>query len=47
MQCENPLLAHMRLRFRTSAHGSIRMNPVFMALSQSAVIAAGLALDKN
>ena len=29
------------------AHGSIRMEPVFMALSQSAAIAAGLAIDGN
>ncbi len=29
------------------AHGSIRMEPVFMALSQSAAVAAGLAIDKN
>lgn len=27
------------------AHGSIRMEPVFMALSQSAAIAAGMAID--
>jgi hypothetical protein len=29
------------------AHGSIRMEPVFMALGQSAATAAGVALDKN
>lgn len=29
------------------AHDSIRMEPVFMALAQSAAIAAGLAIDKN
>ena len=29
------------------AHGSIRMEPVFMALAQSAAIAAGMAIDKN
>ncbi|MCA9010953.1 MAG: sulfatase-like hydrolase/transferase, partial [Planctomycetaceae bacterium] len=29
------------------AHGSIRMEPVFMALSQSAAIAAGMAIDKD
>ena len=29
------------------AHGSIRMEPVFMALSQSAAIAAGLAIDSK
>jgi hypothetical protein len=29
------------------AHGSIRMEPVFMALSQSAAVAAGLAIDSK
>jgi hypothetical protein len=29
------------------AHGSIRMEPVFMALSESAAIAAGMAIDGN
>jgi hypothetical protein len=29
------------------AHGSIRMEPVFMALSESAAIAAGVAIDQQ
>ncbi len=30
-----------------AAHGSIRMEPVFMVLSQSAASAAGLAIDEG
>ena len=45
-ECEN-LLSSLCLSASHVAHGSIRMEPVFMALSQSAAIAAGLALDKN
>lgn len=42
--CEN-LLSPICVSATHVAHGSIRMEPVFMALSQSAAIAAGLALD--
>ena len=45
-QCEN-LFSPICLSASHVAHGSIRMEPVFMALSQSAAIAAGLALDSN
>ena len=45
-QCEN-LFSPICLSASHVAHGSIRMEPVFMALSQSAAIAAGLALEKN
>ena len=45
-QCEN-LFSSICLSASHVAHGSIRMEPVFMALSQSAAIAAGLAIDKN
>ena len=45
-QCEN-LFSPICLSASHVAHGSIRMEPVFMALSQSAAIAAGLAIDKN
>jgi FAD dependent oxidoreductase len=45
-ECEN-LFSPICLSASHVAHGSIRMEPVFMALSQSAAIAAGLALDKN
>jgi hypothetical protein len=45
-QCEN-LLSPICLSASHVAHGSIRMEPVFMALGQSAAIIAGLALDKN
>lgn len=44
--CEN-LFSPICLSASHVAHGSIRMEPVFMALSQSAAIAAGLAIDKN
>ncbi|OYV04442.1 MAG: hypothetical protein CFE26_16875, partial [Verrucomicrobiales bacterium VVV1] len=45
-QCEN-LFSPICLSASHVAHGSIRMEPVFMALSQSAAISAGLALEKN
>jgi hypothetical protein len=44
--CEN-LFSPICLSASHVAHGSIRMEPVFMALSQSAAIAAGLAIDGN
>ena len=44
--CEN-LFSPICLSASHVAHGSIRMEPVFMALSQSAAISAGLALEKN
>jgi hypothetical protein len=44
--CEN-LFSPICLSASHVAHGSIRMEPVFMALSQSAAIAAGLAIDSN
>jgi hypothetical protein len=43
-ECEN-LLSPVCLAATHVAHGSIRMEPVFMALGQSAAIAAGAALD--
>jgi hypothetical protein len=43
-ECEN-LLVPICLSASHVAHGSIRMEPVFMALSQSAATAAGVALD--
>ena len=42
-ECEN-LFSPICLSASHVAHGSIRMEPVFMALSQSAAIAAGLAI---
>ena len=45
-ECEN-LLVPVCLSASHIAYGSIRMEPVFMALGQSAATAAGLALDKN
>jgi hypothetical protein len=45
-ECEN-LLVPWSLSATHMAFGSIRMEPVFMALSQSASIAADLALDKD
>jgi hypothetical protein len=45
-QCEN-LFSPICLSASHVAHGSIRMEPVFMALSQSAAIAAGLAIDRT
>jgi hypothetical protein len=44
-ECEN-LFSPICLSASHVAHGSIRMEPVFMALSQSAAIAAGMAIDK-
>jgi len=43
-ECEN-LFSPVCISASHVAHGSIRMEPVFMALSQSAAIAAGLAID--
>jgi hypothetical protein len=45
-QCEN-LLVPVCLSASHIAYGSIRMEPVFMVLGQSAAIAAGLALDEK
>ncbi len=45
-ECEN-LFAPICLSTSHVAHGSIRMEPVFMALSQSAAIAASHAIEKN
>lgn len=45
-ECEN-LLSPICLGASHVAHGSIRMEPVFMALSQSAAIAAGMAIDSK
>ena len=45
-ECEN-LFSPICVSASHVAHGSIRMEPVFMALSQSAAIAAGLAIDKQ
>ena len=45
-ECEN-LFSPICVGASHVAHGSIRMEPVFMALSQSAAIAAGLAIDKK
>ena len=45
-ECEN-LLVPICLSASHAAFGSIRMEPVYMALSQSAVIASGLAIDKQ
>jgi len=45
-QCEN-LFSPICLSASHVAHGSIRMEPVFMALSQSAAVAAGLAIDSK
>jgi FAD dependent oxidoreductase len=45
-ECEN-LFAPICLSTTHVAHGSIRMEPVFMALSQSAAIAASLAIEKS
>ncbi|MFK7851052.1 MAG: FAD-dependent oxidoreductase [Akkermansiaceae bacterium] len=45
-ECEN-LFSPVCLSASHVAHGSIRMEPVFMALSQSAAIAAGLAIDNK
>ncbi len=45
-ECEN-LFSPICIGASHVAHGSIRMEPVFMTLAQSAAIAAGLAIDKN
>jgi hypothetical protein len=45
-ECEN-LFVPICLSTSHVAHGSIRMEPVFMALSQSAAIAASVAMEKN
>jgi len=45
-ECEN-LFSTICLSASHVAHGSIRMEPVFMALSESAAIAAGMAIDGN
>ncbi len=45
-ECEN-LLSPICVSASHVAHGSIRMEPVFMALAQSSAIAAGMAIDKN
>ncbi len=45
-ECEN-FLSPICVSASHVAHGSIRMEPMFMALSQSAAIAAGLAIDNN
>jgi hypothetical protein len=46
IECEN-LLVPVCLSASHIAYGSIRMEPVFMVLGQSAAIAAGLALDER
>jgi hypothetical protein len=45
-ECEN-LLVPICLSASHVAHGSIRMEPVFMVLGQSAATAAHMALDRN
>ncbi len=45
-ECAN-LLVPICLSASHVAHGSIRMEPVFMVLGQSAATAAGLALDEG
>lgn len=45
-ECEN-LFSPICLSASHVAHGSIRMEPVFMALSQSSAIAAGMAIDQK
>lgn len=45
-ECEN-LLVPVCLSASHVAHGSIRMEPVFMALSQSAAIAAAVAIEQD
>lgn len=45
-ECEN-LFSPICFSASHVAHGSMRMEPVFMALSESAAIAAGLAIDNK
>jgi hypothetical protein len=45
-ECEN-LFAPICLSTSHVAHGSIRMEPVFMSLSQSASIAASIAIERD
>jgi FAD dependent oxidoreductase len=45
-QCQN-LLVPVCLSASHIAYGSIRMEPVFMVLGQSAAIAGGLAMDEK
>jgi len=45
-ECEN-LLVPICLSASHASYGSIRMEPVYMAISQSAAIAAGLAIDQE
>jgi hypothetical protein len=45
-ECKN-LLVPVCLSATHIAFGSIRMEPVFMVLGQSAAIAASLSIDKN
>lgn len=45
-ECEN-LLVSVCLSASHASYGSIRMEPVYMAISQSAALAAVLALEKN
>lgn len=45
-ECEN-LFSPICLSTSHVAHGSIRMEPVFMSLSQSAAIAAAIAIERN
>lgn len=45
-ECEN-LFAPVCLSTSHVAHGSIRMEPVFMSLSQSAAIAAAIAIERG
>ncbi|MEI7729141.1 MAG: FAD-dependent oxidoreductase [Verrucomicrobiota bacterium] len=43
-ECEN-LLVTICISASHASYGSVRMEPVYMAISQSAVIAAGMAID--
>ena len=45
-ECEN-LFSPICVSASHVAHGSIRMEPVFMALAQSAAVAAGVAIDQK
>ena len=45
-ECEN-LFAPVCLSASHVAHGSIRMEPVFMVLSESAALAAGIAIKDD